>query len=191
MISDVNEAAKEANHVSEVCKIISVYDAIINLITAWEKVQPKTIVKCFKKCGIPSQSTDTEINEIDEVEINSDIVDMPWDELMQWEGELAATDSCVEPDNIDHHTDQDPWVDDSTEAKEESTNMPEPIMPPSSIDETIRCICGYRKECLDNPELFELMNALYTKLQSRKLKMHIAKNNKQRNITAFFVCGLK
>ena len=53
MISDVNEAAKEVNHVSEVCKKISVYDAIINLIMAWEKVQPKTIVKCFKKVWHP------------------------------------------------------------------------------------------------------------------------------------------
>ena len=116
---------------------------------------------------------------------------MPLEEFMQWEGELAATDPCMEPNSIDHHTDQDPRVDDSTEAEEESTNMLEPIMPPPSIDETIGCICGYRKECLDDPELSELMNALYTKLQSRKLKMHIAKNNKQTNITPFFVCGHK
>ena len=77
MMSDVNEAAKHANHVLEVCKKITIYDAIINVITTWERVQLATIIKCFKKCGVPSTSTNNEeITELNDVQLDPEIGDM-------------------------------------------------------------------------------------------------------------------
>ena len=78
VMSDVNEEVKHANHVSEVCKKIAIYDAIINVITAWERVPPETIINCFKRCRIPSISTnDEEITELNDVELDPEIGDMP------------------------------------------------------------------------------------------------------------------
>ena len=95
---------------------------------------------------------------------------------------------CIEPDNSVCETDEASWEQTPPDAEENGTSTAE-LFPPPTIDETIKCMCDYRKECLDDPELFRLMNALHSKLQSRKLKTQITKNNKQTNITAFFNWG--
>ena len=83
MMSDINEAAKHANHVKEVCKKITIYNAILNVITAWGRVQPETIVKCFKQCGIPSNSAIVdEFTELNDIQLDPEIGDMPWEDYM-------------------------------------------------------------------------------------------------------------
>ena len=152
-MSEVNEAAKHANHVSEVCKKITIYDVIINVTTAWERVQPQTIIKCFNKCGIPSTSINNEeITELN-VQLNPERGDMPWDEYLQWKNQLEAEDPCVKPANSVDETDKGSQEHTTPDAKENGTSIVKSSLPPT-IDETIKCIHDYRKECLDDPELF-------------------------------------
>ena len=135
---DVNEAAKHANHVLEVCKKITIYNAIINMITALERVQPETIIKCFKRCGIPSTSTnDEEITELNDVELNPEIGDMLWDEYLQWQNQLEVEDPCVEPNNSLHETDKAPQEHTPPDAEENANSMAESSRPPTT-NETMK-----------------------------------------------------
>ena len=53
-----------------------------------EIFQPETIVKCFKCCGIPPNPTIVEeFTELDDVQLDPEIGDMPWDECIQWENQ--------------------------------------------------------------------------------------------------------
>ena len=152
---------------------------MLNVITAWSWVQPKTIVKCFKQCGMPSNSAIVEdFNELNDIELDPEIGDMPWDDFMQWESELEAADPCIEPNGVTCDT----WKPTPLDAKENAPSQLE--SPPPTINETMKCIHG-----VDDSELFKLINLLCTKLQSRKTKTQITKNNKQTNITAFFNRG--
>ena len=71
MNNDINEAAKDASHMSEIAKKISIYDGIVNVISAWELVMLTAIVKCFKSCDI-HDNTDQEQDQEDQ-SVNLDV----------------------------------------------------------------------------------------------------------------------
>ena len=52
MLNVARIKAKTTQSVIEIVKDIKIFDAILHVIVAWSSIELKTIVKCFRHCGI-------------------------------------------------------------------------------------------------------------------------------------------
>ena len=108
MNNDINEAAKEASHISEITKKISIYDGIVNVISAWDLVTPTTITKCLKSCGISMDGfTPDDSDESNDVNLNAEFNDMPWEQFEEMKREFLSEGPGRAPNGRNDSTNND------------------------------------------------------------------------------------
>lgn len=121
-------------------KNITIYDAILNVISAWHLVQKETILKCFAYCGIvPALAEDS--RESDNPDDQFDTTPDPQIEAMEREAPARAPDACSY--NGDGEVEVDP--------------TPEPLI---SNEEALDALRKVKKLCVGESKLLELAEAL-------------------------------
>lgn len=204
IVSEIFESKSE-DSATELCRKVTVLDAIEWIIQSWEKVKVSTIAKCFHKAGfsIPNmpaiENDDSDIPDFDdkicqEFELTSiHEMDKLDDKLIVHEDTDQSTESILNglfmsPSSKEsHHYNSDTEHCDS-DSESEETNTYETSVPPKFGDvlSAFSCIKAYAYS-KNADSLLDIYN-LETKLTNTELK-NKQKNCKQAAITKYFTSG--
>jgi hypothetical protein len=182
---------------TELIKDVTVLDAILWLDAAWERLQPSTIMKCFRKCGFetpldaPSTSTDpsdpSESNESPEKELGPQFKrvmgDATWSDFVSCDDDVIATAPEEDPTpstSTDPSTSTQDSDEDDVEALEEA---PPPSVSHKKARDLVKQLMHYALQS-NNPGLLSSLRDFETNVQDHQLSQ--ANNSAQTSIKDFF-----
>ena len=182
MLSDINEKIKESATAQELAKKITAYDALVNIIGAWNCVSADTIKNCFRMYGCVPKAEDPDDEPL-ALFLQEDI---PIDGFSEAERddyyeELNQLESCYPskaPSGADDHDSNKP-----TDAEDE--NDGDPVIPLPDMSDVLEQLRSIRRLLLSDYTCLEMADKLYKSISNMKLNRTLS-NSKQSNITQFF-----
>lgn len=179
MMREIRLAIEECDTVSDVAKKVTVLDAIINLSIAWNRVPAESIKRCFYKCGFPDLDVtpETEVQPEDCTELFQDILEVPWQEFVQMD-ENIATESSEQCSEVS--------TDKCTASTDESLDQdPVEIEEPITLEEAAKMMKRIRNVCLNNETMMKHATTLQHYLEQESIEQKL-KQMKQTKIQDFF-----
>ena len=182
MLNEARIKAKTADGVADIIREIKIFDAILHAKVAWDAIEPETIIKCFKHSDVdeklhlpspPSTPTYETIEDPEFAEYFESLLDISWDQYLAMDEALELESPCRAPDaqcysNMDHdHED------------------PSDIHPPITIEESFY-LQSIQKSNLDDLKLFELLEAVKSSIQNKRVQTEVSNKTKQSSIVNNF-----
>ena len=175
---------KEVSDFNEFAKRINIFEAIINTKLAWDMVAPKTVTKCFVKCGItqdiglgiaPLESDNSDIIVESDDEDTDPLLDLPLSQYLKLSDEMEAKEPSRAPDTHAHQ-----------EGEEEDHDMgPVEIISEEQVWQHLKelsCITY----TMDDEIALQLLEKLKTRLQTLYVKHEVITKTVQPSLTDFF-----